>query len=58
MTSITRTLMLFSAVLLSVLPAQAYERGSVTPAPPVEPLNLFSIPTDGFLQLSRQHGGP
>lgn len=39
------TLIVFAMSTLGTLPAQAYERGAVAPDPPVEPSNLFSVPT-------------
>lgn len=45
MTGITRTLIALTASVLTILPAHAYERGAVVADPPVEPSNLFSIPT-------------
>ena len=45
MTSITRTLIALATVVVAALPAHAGDRGAVTPDPPVEPTNLFSLPT-------------
>ena len=50
MTCITRTLIALATLAMATLPAHAYERGAVAPDPPVEPTNLFSIPTGSVVR--------
>ncbi len=45
MNCITRTVIALATLAMATLPAHAYDRGAVAPDPPVEPTNLFSIPT-------------
>lgn len=45
MTSITRTLIVLATFVMASPPAHAGDRGAVRPDPPVEPTNLFTLPT-------------